>query len=91
MNPANTSVVEKFRTMDYGVAPEDVPSPPAEEARPKRRRVKGYDLADDEPPPRTAAPPLDGYLPVGADADEDRQNRPPARPKKSCGRWAIGW
>ena len=23
MNPANTSVVEKFRTMDYGVAPED--------------------------------------------------------------------
>src|SRR6266404_8811417 len=23
MNPANTSVVEKFRSMDYGVAPED--------------------------------------------------------------------
>ncbi len=70
----------KLPVEGYGVAPEDVPPPPAEEARPKKRRVKAYELAAEEPPPLPAEPPLDGYRPVGRDAEQEKEDRPPAHP-----------
>lgn len=39
-------------------------------------------MSPEEPPPRPKETPLDGYLPVGADAEEDEAERDADRPRR---------
>jgi hypothetical protein len=87
--PAETAKAGEVET--YGIAEDKAPPPERREAKREPRRVKGYEVSPEPPPPRPKEVPLDGSPPIEERRIQSERETPfPDRPLLD-GVWTFPW